>query len=207
MAISTQAAVNAAWGETVTYSHVGTGSYKFVAGRYEGGEAEGVSSYGAYSIRSETFTFDTTVLGTHRPRLRDTITNCGVTRVVTEVTGSAWLKFWKVTTAYPSLADALDQTGTVKRSAAVPDSLGLRNPTFSTLSTIACRLQPDTRERDYDAAGRVVTRSRWVLVCGAAITFNAGDTVTVGDVIYEVVKQSEIESLGVLTFAECERID
>ncbi len=39
-----------------------------------------------------------------------------------------------------------------------------------------------------------------------AILLLNGDSITVDGVIYEVTGQSEIESLGLLTFASCSRI-
>jgi hypothetical protein len=57
-----------------------------------------------------------------------------------------------------------------------------------------------------DLLGGVKTVSRFVVVFGTAVVLNAGDVVEVSAVQYEVTEQSEIESLGVLTFAGVERI-
>ena len=212
VAFSTQKVINRIWGEVVTYTRAGVGStHRLTAGRHILGEEEVFSSFGVYSVRKELYTFASDGV-TFEPHLRDTITRAKETktRVVTDIGGSPFLKFWKVTTAYPSLYDQLDATADVKRAHgnALPDSLGLRDPNETTVySGVLCRLQPVEREREFEAAGRVVTRSKWKCVFGSAVVAYAGDTVTVGGVVYEVVSQSEQESLGLLTFCDLERID
>lgn len=123
------------------------------------------------------------------------------------MSGSPFLKFWTLEAQYPSLADDLDQVATVKRPAPTPTDGGMRTPNLATVySSQACRLQPDTREREWDTAGRVTTRAKYVCVFGAAVELNAGDVVEISSVKYEVVSQGEIESLGVLAFAAVERL-
>lgn len=206
----TQAAVNKAWGEPVVYTRSGIGStHTICAARYLRGEDEVRSSYGVYSVKRERYTLADDALP-FDPKLRDTITPAGKpARVVTSVDGSPWLKFWILDCQYPSLADDLDSTADVKRPSTAPSSLGLRVPTFSTVySSVACRLQPDERVREFDdATAKVLTRKKFVCIFGSAVLLLAGDKVTVGGVDYEVTEQSEIESLGLLTFCACERID
>ena len=205
----TQAVVNSAWGETLTYTRVGTASTTSVTGtRHLKGTAEGRTSYGVYAIQRELFTVATDALA-FTPKMRDTVTPSGLpARVITGVSGSAFLKFWTLEAQYPSLADDLDQVATVYRPAPAPTTTGMREPNLATVYTSqAVRLQPDTREREWDTAGKVTTRAKYVCVFGAAVVLNAGDVVEVSSVKYEVVSQGEIESLGVLTFASCERLD
>ncbi len=207
MPIDTQAAVNAAWGESVTYTRAGVGTtHTVTGGRHLKGVTEGSTSYGVYTIARELFTLATDALA-FTPKLRDTITPSGLAaRVVTVVGGSPFLKFWTLEAQYPSLADDLDATATVLRATNSPTDEGFRSPSFATVYTVACRLQPDTRTREWDTVGKVTTRSKFVCVFGSAVTLNAGDVVEVSSVRYEVTEQSEVESLGVLTFAGVERI-
>lgn len=210
--LNTQPIINALWGEDITYRRAGNPpAYTFEATRDSLGEAEGVTSYGVYSVRKEEFTFSTTDAD-FRPKLRDTITLDAdvdqIARVVTKVDESSFLGFWDVETAYPALAEDLYQTATVYRANAVSDDLGLREPQPVAIYTdTPCRLQPDSRVMEMDAAARVVTRKNFVCVFSAAVSLNAGDTVEVDSVVYEVTEQSEVESLGVLTFAAVTRID
>lgn len=209
MPIDTQAAVNAAWGESVSYAVAGGSTYTVTAGRHIDGETEGVTSYGVYTIRRESYTLATDAISNWTPKLRDTITPSGLAaRVVTGIgPSSPWLKFWKVLTEYPALADSLDQTADVKRPTNSPTDEGFRSPSFTNAySSVACRLQPDTRTREMDMLGGVKTVSRFVVIFGSAVVLNAGDVVEVSSVKYEVTEQSEVESLGVLTFAGVERI-
>lgn len=207
MPIDTQATINAAWGESLTYTRGGGGGDTSVTGtRHLLGTTEGATSYGVYQIQRELFTLATDAVA-FTPRLRDAITPTGLTaRVVTSVSGSPFLKFWKLEAQYPSLIDDLDETAAVRRASNAPTNEGLRNPTYSTVATVACRLQPDTREREFDTIGRVSTRAKFTAVFGSAVTLNAGDIVEVSSVKYEVVRQSEVESLGLLTFASVERV-
>lgn len=209
MPIDTQAAVNAAWGEPLVYVRGGTGTTHTLTGtRHLAGTAEGVTAYGVYLIQKEMYTLASDALP-FDPRLRDTIAPPDkYGRVVTTVGGSPWLKFWRLEAQYPSLVDDLDQTATVYRPSATATDEGFANPGLASVyNTQAVRLQPDKRTREWDTTGKVVTRSRWVCVFGSAVTLNAGDVVEVSSVRYEVTEQSEIESLGVLTFAAVERID
>lgn len=208
MAVDTQSAVNALWGEPLRYTRAGTGSTHTVCGgRHIVGEEEGRSSYGVYTIRRERFTLACDALP-FEPGLRDTVAPAKKNpRVVTSVGGSPFLKFWVLDAQYPTLIDTLDQTATVYRPSNAPDGEGFRNPTLATLyASQACRLQPDTTEREWDTAGRVTTRKRYVCVFGSAVVLQAMDVVEVSSVKYEVTQQSEVESLGVLTFALVERI-
>ena len=209
MAIDTQAVVNAAWGESLTYTRTGTGrQYTVTGGRHIVGTAEGATSYGVYLIQRELVTLATDVLP-FDPTPRDTVGPVNRSaRIVTSVGGSPFLKFWKLECQYPCLVDDLDQTATVYRPSAAPTDEGFVNPNLTAVySSYAVRLQPDTREREWDTTGKVTTRSRFVCVFGSAVTLNAGDVIDVSGVKYEVTRQSEIESLGVLTFVACERID
>ncbi len=210
MAFNTQTVFNRLWGEKVTYTRAGVGStHRLTACRYIQGEEDVVGSYGVYTVRREVYTIASDGIP-FEPHLRDTITRAKETgaRVVTEVGGSPFLKFWKLSTSYPTLYDQLDQTATVYRANAAPDSLGLRDTSeTAAYSSVLCRLQPVEYERDLDAAAREVTRKRYRWISGTAVTLRAGDTVEVSSVRYEVTKQSEVESLGLLTFAEVERID
>jgi hypothetical protein len=217
MPIDTQSVVNAAWGETITYTRAATGvGIEFTGTRHILTETEGATSYGVYSIRRELYTISTDCLGDGvEPSLRDTVRPFAITpaltvtpaRVVTSVSGSPWLKFWKVEAQYPSLATALDQTATVYRPAPTATAEGFRTPNLATVySSQLVRLQPDSRAREFDVMGKVTTRAKYVCVFGSAVTLNAGDVVEVSSVKYEVVEQSEIESLGLLTFAAVERL-
>lgn len=206
--IDTQAVVNAAWGESLTLTRAGVGTTHTVTGtRHLKGTTEGVTSYGVYTIARELFTLATDAIA-FTPKLRDTIAPANLNaRTVTSVGGSPFLKFWALEAQYPSLADDLDQTADVKRPTNSPTDEGFRSPSFSNAySSVACRLQPDTRTREWDTAGGVKTRAKYVCVFGSTVTLNAGDVVEVSSVKYEVTEQSEIESLGVLTFAACERL-
>jgi hypothetical protein len=207
---NTQPIVNALWGEDVQITRTGGEVHYLTASRYEQGESEGITSYGVYAVRKETFTFQPDTESDFRPRLRDTIyvDEDGLTRVVTGVEGSKFLGFYKVEAAYPSLAGELDQTATVERANPVSDELGLREPLpVVVYADVACRLQPDKRTRNLDSAARVVTESTFVCVFGSAVVLNAGDTVTIDSVTYDVTEQSVIEELGLLTFAAVERVD
>ena len=208
MPTDTQSIVNAAWGEPLTYTRAGVGTTHTVTGtRHLKGVTEGATSYGVYTIASELFTLASDALA-FAPKLRDTIAPANTqARVVTQVSGSPFLKFWTLEAQYPSLADDLDQTADVKRPTNSPTNEGFRSPTFTNAySNVSCRLQPDTRTREMDLFGGVKTVSRFVVIFGTAVVLNAGDVVEVSTVRYEVTEQSEIESLGVLTFAGVERI-
>ncbi len=205
----TQATVNAAWGEPLTYTLAGSGTtYNVTGTRHLKGTAEGITSFGEYTIARELFTIAVDAIPL-APRLRDTLTPSGLgARVITSVSGSPWLKFWTLEAQYPSLAGILDQMADVLRATNTPTDEGFRSPSFTeAYDDVPCRLQPDSRQREWDTAGGVKTRSRFVCVFGSAVTLNAGDVIDVNGVKYEVTEQSEIESLGLLTFAACERID
>lgn len=210
MAIGTQDAVNDLWGEPLTYIRAGVGTtHTFTGGRHVLGEVEGRTSYGVYTVRRELFTFSDSALGCDvEPRVRDTIRPANKSaRVVVDVQGSPFLKFWKVEAHYPQLNADLDATATVYRPSPTPTDEGFVNPGLAAVYTsYAVRLQPDTRTREWDTVGKVTTRSKFVCVFGTAVTLNAGDVIRVSSVDYEVTEQSEIESLGLLTFAACERI-
>lgn len=208
MPIDTQAVFNAAWGEPLVYTRGGTGTTHQVTGtRHLKGTAEGANSYGTYLIQKELYTVASDALP-FDPRPRDTIAPAGkYPRVVLSISGSPWLKFWTLEAQYPTLVDDLDALATVYRPSPTPTDEGFTNPNLSAVYTnTAVRLQPDKRTREWDTVGRVTTRSRFVCVFGAAVTLSAGDVVEVSSVRYEVVEQSEIESLGLLTFAAVERI-
>ena len=208
MPIDTQSVVNAAWGEPFTYTRSGVGTtYTVTGSRHLKGATEGATSYGVYTIQRELFTFATDDLA-FVPKLRDTITPAGLyPRVVTSVGGSPWLKFHTLEAQYPSLAEDLDQTATVYRPAPTATAEGFRTPNLATVYTSQLvRLQPDSRAREFDVLGKVTTRAKYVCVFGSAVTLNAGDVVEVSSVKYEVTEQSEIESLGLLTFAAVERL-
>ena len=205
--IDTQEAFNAIWGESISYTQVNGTVTAFTACQYPDEDAEGITSYGVYTVKRERWTFASDAI-TGDARVRDTIAFGGVTRVVTRVSGSPFLKFWRVETAYPALAAELDQTATVSRANPVSDSLGLREPLpVVVYEDVPCRLQPVSRVRELDSAARVVTEQTFTCVFGSAVTLAAGDTVTVDSVIYEVTEQSVVEELGVLTFAAVMRID
>jgi hypothetical protein len=176
-------------------------------GRHIVGTEEGRTSYGVYLIQRERYTIACDAVP-FEPRPRDTIAPARKTaRTITSVGGSPWLKFWVLEAQYPTLVDDLDQTATVYRPSNAPTNEGLRNATLSAVySSQACRLQPDDRTREWDTLGKVTTRARYICIFGSAVTLNAGDVVEVSSVKYEVTEQSEIESLGMLTFAAVERI-
>lgn len=207
----TQAVVNAAWGESLTY-YSATGPTTFALSSVTGtrhlkGTTEGATSYGVYTILRELYTVSSDDVTA--PKLRDKVAPVGsdALRVVTNVSGSPFLKFWTLEAQYPSLADALDESADVLRATNTPTDEGFRSPTFADAYTaVACRLQPDARTREWDTVGKVTTRAKYVAIFGSAVVLNAGDVVEVSSVKYEVVEQSEVESLGVLTFAACERI-
>lgn len=204
----TQAAINAAWGEPLVYTRGVTGTtHALCGGRHLNGTAEGLTSYGVYLIQKELFTFSACDLP-FEPRPRDTVTPANkYPRVVVSVDGSPWLNFWKVECQYPSLVDDLDAVATVYRPSPTPTDEGFRNPGLSAVySSQAVRLQPDKREMEFDTVGRVTTRSRYICIFGASVTLNAGDVIEVASVRYEFKGQQEIESLGLLTFAEVTRI-
>lgn len=204
----TQSVVNAAWGEPLTYVRGGTGTtHAVTGGRHLQGTAEGATSYGVYLIQKERITLATDALP-FDPRPRDTVGPVGrCARTVISVGGSPFIKFWTLEVQYPCLVDDLDAVATVYRPSPTPTDEGFRNPGLAAVySNAAVRLQPDTRTREWDTAGKVTTRAKFQAIFGSAVTLNAGDVVEVSSVRYEVVEQSEIESLGVLTFAACERI-
>jgi hypothetical protein len=204
----TQAAVNAAWGESLEYTRSGSGRvYSVTGGRHNQGTAEGLTSYGVYLIQKERITLASDALP-FDPRPRDTVATVGGNaRVVVSVGGSPFLKFWTLEVQFPCLVDDLDALATVYRPSPAPTDEGFRNPNLAAVYTdYAVRLQPDTRVREWDTAGKVTTRAKFVCVFGSAVTLNAGDVVDVSSVKYEVTEQSEVESLGLLTFAAVERI-
>lgn len=202
----TQTVVNAAWGESLAYTRNGR-TYHVTGGRHLQGTTDGGTSYGVYLIQKERITLATDALP-FDPRPRDTVAPAGkCQRVVVSTSGSPFLKFWTLEVQYPCLVDDLDQTATVYRPAPTATDEGFRNPNLTAVySSQAVRLQPDTRTREWDTAGKVTTRQKYVCVFGSAVTLSAGDVVEISSTKYEVVEQSEIESLGVLTFAACERI-
>jgi hypothetical protein len=208
MPFDTQAVVNSAWGEPLAYVRGGTGTTHLVTGtRHLKGTEEGRTSFGVYLIQKELVTLASDALP-FDPRPRDTVAPAGkYPRTVTSVGGSPWLKFWTLESQYPSLVDDLDAVATVSRPAPTPTADGMRTPNLGAVySNVAVRLQPDTRTREWDTAGKVTTRAKFVCVFGAAVVLNAGDVVQVAGVKYEVAEQGEMESLGLLTFAAVERI-
>lgn len=233
----TQAVVNAIWGVPCTYTRTGVegvtafgvggvaftvGGTAFAAGTGEDvaydltgtfderGEEEGRPSYGAYAIRRGVWTFALDALGAARPKMRDVIADeDGVAWVVSKIPyADKWMKNWVLDVSHPYLPEGLNDTATVYRPAPAPDAYGLRVPNPAAVYTgVPCRLQPDTREREFsDDVGKVLTRQKFACVFGEAVTLNAGDTVQVAGMKYEVTGQGEIEELGRLTFAAVERI-
>jgi hypothetical protein len=204
----TQSVINSAWGERLSYVRGGTGTtHTVTGGRHLQGTAEGLTSFGVYLIQKERITLASDALP-FDPRPRDTVAPTGKpARTVISVGGSPFLKFWTLDVQYPALVDDLDALATVYRPSPTPTDEGFRNPGLTAVYTnYAVRLQPDTRTREWDTAGKVTTRSKFVCVFGTAVTLNAGDVVEVSSVRYEVTEQSEVESLGLLTFAAVERI-
>ena len=216
----TQSVVNSIWGESITITPAEGTSYEpatVTAGRYKKGISEGATSYGVYTIQNESYTVATDALD-FVPKIRDLITaadlnpnTCGpedeVTRVIVRVNGTRFLKFYTLDVQYPSLAAELDQTATVYRPAPTPDAIGLRVANLAAVySDQSCRLQPTGRSFEQDVAGKFVTRAIYSCIFGGALVLNAGDIVEVSSVRYEITGQSEIETLGLLTFGECTRI-
>lgn len=212
LTFDTQSFFNSVWGEEITYGRVGTvSSTVLTACRYQRGRSEGRRSNGVYTILTEQYTLATDALA-FEPKVRDTITPtlapaAALGRVITKVEATNFLKFWLIDCQYPALAADLDQTATVYRPAPAPDAIGLRVANLATVYTDhAVRLQPTERSFEEDIAGKFVTRAIYECVFAAAVVLNAGDVVEVSGVRYEVRGQSEIESLGLLTFADCTRI-
>lgn len=207
-AFDTQPLINAIWGVDITYGRVGTvSSTGLTAGRYKGDAQEGMTSFGVYAIQVETYTISTGDLS-FTPKLRDTITGAdGILRVVTKVSGTDFLDFWALEAKYPSIASDLSQTATVSRPAPTPNSIGIRVPNLASVYTNqACRLQPVERTFD-ELANRLTTTQVYNCIFAGAVLVQAGDVIEVSGVKYEATGQQEIESLGLLTFAGCTRID
>ena len=217
----TQSLVNDAWGELCTYARVGTVSKtEFLAARYLQSQSEGATAFGVYTIIKERYTFSADAFD-FDPKLRDTITPTGglppsgVTsqgqpRVITSVAGSpVFLRFWIVEAQYPALASDLDQLATVFRPAPTPSAVGLAVQNLAAVYTnTPVRLQPGAREFVDDIAGKTMgTRANYTAIFGAAVTLRAGDVIQVASVQYEATGQQEVESLGLLTFAACTRLE
>jgi len=210
VAYDTQSIVNDVWGEAVAYGRVGTvSSTEITAARYPKGSGEGATSLGVYTIKKETYTFDVSALS-FAPKPRDTLTPAdGVARVITDVTEAPFLNFWKCEAQVPELASDLDQSATVYRPAPTPTAVGLTAANLAAIYTdTPCRLQPMGRTFEpVESLGKsMVTRAAYRAIFSASVVLNAGDVIEVEGVKYEATGQQEIESLGVLTFAECTRI-
>lgn len=209
---ATQPVFNATWGEPMTHTRAGVGTATTFTGcRYPKGSGEGATSFGVYTIRKETFTFDRDAIGAGvRPKPRDTITpSDGIARVITDVIEAPFLRYWKCEAQVPELASDLDQLATVYRPVPTPSAAGLRTANLAAVYTATpCRLQPGNREFEpVEALGKsMVTRANFTCIFSASVVLNAGDVIEVSGVKYEATGQQDVESLGVLTFAECTRI-
>lgn len=175
------------------------------AGVYRVSFGEAAKSYGAYTAGDIKVTVNRSLGITPKPR--DTVTWDATDYTILDVDGSNWLAFDRITARNLAISGDLNQTATVYRPSATPDSLGLRNPGLAAVYTsVSCRLQPQTREVEDDVTGRAVTRKKYLCYFASSVYLNAQDVIEVSGTRYEVTTQSEIESLSQLTAAECERI-
>lgn len=198
------------WAETITIVSVRPNSSNVTttatnAGVYRVSMGEAAKSYGVYQAGDIKVTVDQS-LG-FEPKPRDTITWGGQEYTVLDVSGSNWLTFNTLSARNLTISGDLQQTATVYRATVSPDDYGSRSTTLTAVySSVACRLQPETREREMDTLGGVKTRASYSCYFGSSVTINAGDTIQVSSVKYEAVSQSEIESISQLTVVACERL-
>jgi hypothetical protein len=147
------------------------------------------------------------------PKPRDTVAWKGRTYVVLDVAGSDWFPgspFWVVTARCPQVAYDLRDTADVLRPLPQPGGGGLRR-WLSAAEVLAagidCRLQPEAVGAEPETGGKLTTRTRYKCYLAGTVRLRAGDAVRVDSVLYEVKGQGDIDSLGLITVADVERID
>jgi hypothetical protein len=210
-AIDTQAYLDAMWGET-GFAYTSTRDSGDVETelatvcRYTVGEVEAEISNGVYLRNDEKVTFALDALP-YDPKPRDWVTPEGEEpRVVLSVVKNPFLKFWDLRCRNLILAYDLRDSATVRRSVPSPTASGLRtrNPT-DVYTAVPCRLQPVEMAVDFDA-DRVNQRDTYKCFLGQAIKLQAGDTIVVSGVQYEVTAESRVDSFDTLCTADVERV-
>lgn len=195
--------------ESVVFASTGTATTETVtnAAVYPVSAKEAAKSNGVYvngDVRIEVST--SAPAFTLKPR--DTATWNGTTYTVLDATREPWLEFVQVTARNPKLSFGLNSTATVKRPQPNPDAISMRVPYFTEVYTaIDCRLQPTSREREWDTAGGEKTRQRFTCFFASPVVLQAGDVLEVAGTLYEVDSQTVIENMAELCSAECSRID
>ena len=180
--------------------------------RYSLGTKEAARSNGVYLATDEKVTFalaaaELAAAGiTPKPRDRFNPAGCSE-RVVLSVTRNPFLKFWDLVVRDLVVAYDLRDLLTVRRSAptAAADGLRVRNPADAN-PNVPGRLQPDEWQREIVTDRRVTTRRKYTAYLGQPLELQAGDTLVLAGVEYEVTGQSDISSFDTLTRVACERI-
>lgn len=191
------------WPEAVTVTSVRPNSANVAADltnaaafRQSGGEA--APSRGAYAKYDVVFTLGMDDLP-FEPKPRDTVTWKGSIYTVLDVTGSDWLKFWRVTARNLVLAADLRQTGTLSRPAVTQDSSGL--PARSSYATVTgdvpCRVQP-LGGTATDVLEKRTIPQRFTAFVGVLLDARASDRFVCNGVTYTVTGVSNPERIDEL---------
>jgi heme-binding NEAT domain protein len=203
------------WGETIVHvSSKTAGSVTTTitnAGAYQVSLSEAAKSYGVYQAGDMKFTIST---DSATPKPADLITYDAKQYTVLEVTGSRWLKFHSMTARNLTLHADLRDTCNVLRPTITPSDAGLRSSSYANLFTgLACRMQPNTVEAEYDNknTGKVNTRSKYTCYLLSNTDLVAGDLLTLTSeshaVKYQVLSTEDAESITGLQSVACEVIE
>lgn len=206
------------WPEAVTYTSARTAGDVAAAvtadGCYRITAKEAARSNGVYTAADVRFSLPNPLpSGLGEPKPRDTVQWKGRTYVVLDASGSDWFPgapFWVVTGRCPQIAFDLRDRADVLRPTAQPGAGGLRQwlQAAAVLAAgIDCRLQPETVGAEPEADGKLLTRTRYKCYLAGSVLLKAGDAIRVDAVLYQVTGQGDIDSLGLITVADAERID
>ena len=185
-------------------------SFDITLAQYDRGTKEGGNSYGAYVLRNERFTMALDVIP-FDPQVGDIITRPtydNLTRYVTSVERSDFLKFFILDTSAPDINGSFSTTVNIKRPTPTRAAWGGRIvSTFTTIQNeIEVALQPEQRSMT-QANSRHVTQFDFVVYLPNNVYLLEGDILEDVDstTIYEVMMQSDIDRLGIFSMAKVQR--
>ena len=103
-------------------------------------------------------------------------------------------------------AETLVDSAIVKR-ATPTNSYGIVEETWASVGTVACRLDPETRSADPNAAEREAARAYFTLTLPYNASIIDGDKVTINSDDYEVVRLHRQHSYRLMVRAQVFRIE
>lgn len=172
---------------------------------YPGAVREARPSNGVFTLQDCKVTFASDAISFDL-KPRDTLAFGGNTWVVKQAQRFDWLKFWDVQCFRLVVQADLCSSVVVQRPTATQTDGGFRSVSLSTLDTINGRVQSEGMEAVREDDGQFATRERFKAYLAEPIPLYAGDVLTVGGDVYEVIGQGDIDQLETFSYATCVRV-